>query len=85
MKPDSVPSIKLVYPCYAILFVLSSSLSLSLPRSDSTRGETCSFFYGDARLIRDKIGLSYDHETHLFLYTVRAHARISKLVSIGRI
>lgn len=83
MKLDSVPSIKLVHPCYAVLFVLSSSLS-PMP-GDSIRGETCSFFYGDARLIRDKIGLSYDHETHLFLCTVRAHARISKLVSIGRI
>jgi len=69
-----------------ILVMPSSSFSFLFPMlRPQPRRETCFFFYDDARLIRDKIGLSYDHETHLFLYTVRTHARISKLVSIGRI
>ena len=54
---------------------LSLSLSLSLG-SDArfTPPEPRVFvllvFYGVARLTQDKIGLWYDHETHLFLYIV---------------
>lgn len=65
---------KLLSPCLRLDLVfiqLFLSLSYALSEFDVRRN----LFASVARLIRDKIGLSYDHETHLFLYTIRSRAR----------
>ena len=69
----------IIHPRHSLLSFFSLSLSLQSPLSalwcpihpaPEPRVFVLLVFYGVARLTQDKIGLWYDHETHLFIYIV---------------